>query len=186
MIITILLISSYQECSHNSNTCSYPFQENIIQNNCNFNIIRINRKDILCNDYGINKKYCHHFSLPNEFIISKEMGINYKENINITPYAMWETDDYSYKKKVADFYYTFTCSNDDNFPKLIINIIPKKEFDKSFRQEIFEFIYLICLLLVVCLILALICPSTHNTNDNFWLGYSMSNFNIYKRIVYCE
>ena len=153
MIFITAFLISHQECFHNS-FCRFPLRENIIQNNCNFNIIRINRKDLLCSDYGINKRYCNDYSLPYEFIIIKEMGVNNKENIIIKPYAIWETNDYNYKIKVADFYYTFTCSNLDNFPKLILNIVPKKEFDKSFQQEIFEFIYLISFLLVICIILA--------------------------------
>uniref|UniRef100_A0A6C0AZK5 Uncharacterized protein n=1 Tax=viral metagenome TaxID=1070528 RepID=A0A6C0AZK5_9ZZZZ len=186
IFITIFLIS-HQECSQNSNICSYPFHENIIQNDCNFDIIRINRNDLLCSDYGRNKKYCNHYSLPYEFTITKEIGANNKENIIIKPYAMWETNDFNYKIKVADLYYTFTCSNLDNFPKLILNIVPKKEFDKSFQQEIFEFISLICLILFIYVILTFTFASISNTNDNFWLGYTLANSqNNYKRRTYCE
>ena len=184
MILLTILILSHQECSHNS-LCLV--RENIIQNNCNFNIIRFNKNELLCSDYGINKKYCNHYSLPNEFTITKEIGVNKKENIIIKPYALWETNDINFKIKVADFYYTFTCSNKDNFPKLILNIVPKKEFDKSFKQEIFEVLYLISLVLIICVILALLCSYKPNTNDNFWLGYIIGNsYNKYNITKYCE
>ena len=100
---------------------------------------------------------------------------------------MWETNDINFKIKVADFYYRFTCNTRDNSPKLILNIVPKKNFDKSFQQEIFEFLYLICLLLIICVILVIMCPCNYNTNDNFWFGYTIGNSqNNYNRRTYCE
>ena len=35
------------------------FRENNIQNSCIFKIIRFNRNNIMCSDYGLNKKYCN-------------------------------------------------------------------------------------------------------------------------------
>ena len=167
MMITILLLSSFQECYHNSNT-HHPFQENIIENNCNFNIIRINKKDLLCSDYGINKKYCNHYLLPYEFIISKEIGVNNKENIIIKPYAMWETNQINYNIKLADFYYTFTCSKDDNFPKLILNIVPKKEFDNSIYEGIF---YLLIKIIIIFISSLLFNYFNLFNSDIIWLCY---------------
>jgi len=185
IFITIFMIS-HQECSHNS-FCPFPLRENIIQNNCNFDIIRISKTELLCSDYGINKQYCNHYSLPQEFTVTKEFGVNNKENIIIKPYALWETDDRNYKKKVADFYYTFTCSNLDNFPKLILNIVPKKEFDKSLSQELYDFILIIIFLLTFAVMLGLFCPCCINSKDNFWLGYTIGNSNNnYIRRTYCE
>tara|TARA_A100001015_G_C14735695_1_gene611653 strand:+ start:17 stop:589 length:573 start_codon:yes stop_codon:yes gene_type:complete len=189
IFITIFLIS-HKECSQNSNSCRYPITENIIENDCNFDIIRINRNHLLCSDYGKNKEYCNHYSLPHEFIITKEIGVNNKENINIKPYAIWETNDKSYKIKVADFYYIFTCNSKDNLPKLILNIVPKKNFDKSILQELYEFILFICLLLFICVILAFMSPcigSNHSTNNNYWLDYTMgTSQNNYNRRTYSE
>ena len=50
-------------------------RENYIENTCNFNIIRLNYNDVLCNDYGRYKKYCLYDYLPDEFIIKKEIGV---------------------------------------------------------------------------------------------------------------
>ena len=187
MILLTLFTISYQECSQN-NFGDYILQKNIINNNCSFDIIRINRLDVLCNDYGVNKKYCNHFSLPNEFIVIKELGVNSKENIIIKPYAMWITDDKFYKKKIADFHYTYKCSSNNNIPVLIINIIPRKEFDKSFKQEIFEFIFIICLLVFIILIFELICPCLLHNDDNFYSGYTIGSFNskYHSERIYCE
>ena len=186
MIFLTLITLSQKECYHDS-LCSFPIRKNIIQNNCNFNKINFNSNELLCSDYGINKKYCNSYSLPYKFTITKEFGVNNKENIIIKPYALWETDDIYFKKKVANFYYRFTCSSKDNLPKLILNIVPEKEFDKSFLQEVYELIYFICFLLVIITLLILIYPYNPNTNNNYWLGYSIGNSqNNHIRRIYCE
>ena len=101
---------------------SDDLRENLVQNSCNFNIIRFNKKDIMCTDYGFNKKYCNNYYLPYEFTITKELGLNHKVNYNIEPKAIFE--DYSNQKTIlANIYYTFTCSHEDNEPKLLLNIV---------------------------------------------------------------
>ena len=42
---------------------------NSITNKCKFDILRIDSKDVLCQDYGYNKKYCNSKYIPDEFII---------------------------------------------------------------------------------------------------------------------
>lgn len=171
-----------------SNVYSLNIQDNIIQNTCNFNIIRIDKNDLECIDYGINKKYCNHNSLPNEFIITKEIGINNKENIIIKPYAMWIIIRENEKKKIADFYYTFTCNNIDNIPKLVLNIFPKKEFDLSMYEDVIVVIFVIILIFIFLLLFALICPCMLN-NNNFWTGYIIGNLftnESTRKKIYCE
>ena len=128
----------------------YPddLKENLVQNSCNFNIIRFSRKDIMCSDYGLNKKYCNSYYLPYEFTIAKEFGLNHKVNYNIEPKAIFE--DYSNQKTIlANIYYTFTCSHEDNEPKLILNIVPIK--DESLLEEIVILSYIISFALCICM-----------------------------------
>jgi len=128
----------------------YPddLRENIIQNSCFFNIIRFNKKDIMCSDYGLNKKYCNSYYLPYEFAITKEFGLNHKVNYNIDPKAVFE--DYSNQKTIlANIYYTFTCSYEDNEPKLLLNIVPTN--DESLLEEIVTLSYMISFALCICM-----------------------------------
>ena len=127
---------------------SHDLREDSIQNSCNFNIIRFNRNTIMCSDYGLNKKYCNSYYLPYEFTIAKEFGLNHKVNYNIEPKAIFE--DYSNQKTIlANIYYTFTCSHEDNEPKLILNIVPIK--DESLLEEIVILSYIISFALCICM-----------------------------------
>ena len=128
----------------------YPddLRENIVQNSCFFNIIRFNRKDIMCTDYGLNKKYCNSYYLPYEFAVTKEFGSNHKVNYNIEPKAIFE--DYSNQKTIlANIYYTFTCSYEDNEPRLLLNIVPIN--DESLLEEIVSLSYMISFALCICI-----------------------------------
>ena len=128
----------------------YPddLRENIVQNSCFFNIIRFNNKDIMCSDYGINKKYCNSYYLPYEFTVAKEFGLDNKLNYNIEPKAIFE--DYSNQKTIlANIYYTFTCSYEDNEPKLLLNIVPTN--DESLLEEIVTLSYMISFALCICI-----------------------------------
>ena len=128
----------------------YPddLKENLVQNTCIFNIIRFNKNTIMCSDYGLNKKYCNSYYLPYEFAIAKEFGLGHKVNYNIEPKAIFE--DYSNQKTIlANIYYTFTCSHEDNEPKLILNIVPIK--DESLLEEIVILSYIISFALCICM-----------------------------------
>tara|TARA_B100000575_G_C22526224_1_gene340071 strand:+ start:18 stop:458 length:441 start_codon:yes stop_codon:yes gene_type:complete len=127
---------------------SDDLREDSIQNSCNFNIIRFNRNTIMCSDYGLNKKYCNSYYLPYEFTIAKEFGLNHKVNYNIEPKAIFE--DYSNQKTIlANIYYTFTCSHEDNEPKLILNIVPTT--DQTFIEEFVTLSYMISFALCICM-----------------------------------
>tara|TARA_Y100000816_G_C26079306_1_gene568617 strand:+ start:67 stop:609 length:543 start_codon:yes stop_codon:yes gene_type:complete len=168
----------------------YPadIKENSITNTCDFKILRFQKKDIMCIDYGLNKKYCNHYSLPYEFHIYNEIGINNKENIIIKPHALYE--EYSnYKTKIATFYYTFTCSHLDNEPKLLLNIVPEFNYDKSLTIQFYELISTLFTIFTLLFIIVLICPCLANANlrnssFGFSSGYILGNYN--NPIIYCE
>ncbi len=142
--VTLITIAHY----------SINMDENIIENNCNFNIVRFGRNDIMCSDYGFNKKYCKTDYLPHEFIITKEHGLNYNLNYNIEPKAIFQK--YSVKNTVlANIYYRFTCSNEDNEPKLILNIVPLN--DISFTQECVDIYFLICCIICSYIFIVYLC-----------------------------
>ena len=52
---------------------------NSISNKCKFDVLRIDSKDILCQDYGYNKVYCNSKYIPDEFIIYNENSIQGKK-----------------------------------------------------------------------------------------------------------
>lgn len=162
--------------------------KHIIDNECNFDILRIKQKKVLCNDYGVYSKYCNHYSLPNEFIIYNEKGLNGKE-IKIKPSAMWEETDNG-KKKVADFYYTFKCHKGDKEPAVILNIVPSPGYDINPMYKVILFVVLITLV-VYC---TCCCNydddyySRNNSGNDFLIGYllgSNTNNSNYSR-TYCE
>lgn len=127
---------------------SQDLREDSIQNSCIFKIIRFNRNTIMCADYGLNKKYCNTYYLPYEFSVTKEFGLNHKVNYNIEPKAVFE--DYSNQKTIlANIYYTFTCSHEDNEPKLLLNIVPIK--DESMLEEFVTLSYMISFTLCICM-----------------------------------
>ena len=102
----------------------------------------------MCTDYGLNKKYCDSFYLSHEFVVTKELGLAYKVNYNIEPKAVFE--DYNNQKTIlANIYYTFTCSYEDNEPKLLVNIVPIK--DELFLDEIVTLSYMISFALCICM-----------------------------------
>ena len=128
----------------------YPddLRENLVQNSCIFKIIRFNRNTIMCADYGLYKKYCNIYYLPHEFTVAKEFGLNHKVNYNIEPKAIFEY--YSNQKTIlANIYYTFTCSHEDNEPKLLLNIVPTN--DQTFLEEIVTLSYMILFALCICI-----------------------------------
>ena len=159
-----------------------------IDNQCNFDVLRIKHTKVSCNDYGVYSKYCNHYSLPNEFIIYNEKGLNGKE-IKIKPSAMWEETDNG-KKKVADFYYTFKCHKGDKEPDVILNIVPTPGYDINPIYKVILFVVLISLV-VYC---TCCCNydddyySRNNSGNDFWIGYllgSNTNNSNYSR-TYCE
>ena len=159
-------------------------RENVIQNNCDFDILRIKKSEVMCADYGKHVKYCNHYSQPEEFLIYNENSINGK-NIVIKPYAIWEENYYN-KEKKAEFYYTFTCDKRDNFPKLIQKIYPMPGHDNN------PFIlFIVFIILIICIYL--ICPlnnSRHMNNsgisNNFFLGYVLGNRDYETRRIYTD
>jgi hypothetical protein len=50
----------------------YPadIRENVLTNNCDFDILRFQRNEIMCIDYGIHKKFCNHYALNKEFLVT--------------------------------------------------------------------------------------------------------------------
>tara|TARA_E500000178_G_scaffold319611_1_gene342056 strand:+ start:383 stop:859 length:477 start_codon:yes stop_codon:yes gene_type:complete len=129
--------------------------ENSIKNECKFDILRINSKDVLCQDFGYNKQFCNSKYIPDEFIIYNENSIK-KKNIVIRPRAIWHTPT---KIKMMNFYFSFTCGN-DNFPRLLLYIIPTPEFDYNFFENIkrflFETVILIAFILIIIIIIELL------------------------------
>lgn len=128
----------------------YPddLRENLVQNSCFFNIIRFNKNTIMCSDYGLNKKYCNSYYLPYEFSVAKEFGLDNKVNYNIEPKAIFQY--YNNQKTIlANIYYTFTCSHEDNEPKLLLNIVPIN--DQTFLEEFVTLCYMISFALCICI-----------------------------------
>ena len=114
----------------------YPndLRENSITNDCEFNIIRFNYKKVLCNDYGLNKKFCNNYYLPYEFSVIKELGIKNNINYNIEPKIIVQ-EYLGYKIILANIYYTFLCSIEDNEPQLLVTIVPTLNNDKPLLEE---------------------------------------------------
>jgi hypothetical protein len=134
---------------------------NVINNNCDFDIIRIKKEHIMCNDLGIYKKYCNSRYQPEEFIIYNEKTVN-KKQITIKPYNLIISTNY-YKKEIAKYYYYFTCNNADNYPRLIQHIIPNARYDVSLIYDLLIILVILIILIVLLVYLNII--------NYFWIGY---------------
>lgn len=137
---------------------------NKISNTCMFDKVRILRKDVNCVDFGINKNYCNHYSLPDEFIVTRELSLM-GSHYDISPKAMYTGK----HKKVANFYYSFSCSYMEDVPRLELNIVPREQFDLSTGEEIVQFFIGLIVLLIILLIIGLACPCL--IQDGFLLGF---------------
>ena len=177
--------------------CEHPahIKQNKINNNCEFNIIRIKKLDIICYDFGINKNYCDHYSIPDEIIVVKEKGL-FNNNIIIKPNSMYE-EFINNKFLIANFYYSFVCNKYELEPRLELNIVPRKKYDMSLKDELYHILIIFCLLLFAILFLALFCPCLFNNNINnninnnrFYNGLIIGiiiSYNIMLiRCIYCE
>jgi len=165
--------------------------QNQIENTCNFEKIRIPKEDIKCIDAGQYTKYCKHYSLPNEFIVTKEKGIGNNDNIIIKPEGIFtETD--NNKEKIAEFTYKFQCYefiNPEglsfaNGPFLQLIIYPKDD-----SNPIWSLLILI-LIIFLMFILSGYCDllDEGRTNNDFRWGYILgsSNGQHSRRRTYCE
>jgi len=121
---------------------SYNFRHNIINNECIFNKKYLQPRNVLCIDYGLNKKYC-----DNNLIEEYEINLIDKE-ITIKPYSLYEKSIlYNKKYKIADIYYYYSCS--DNSSTLISGIYPEMQYDKHILIEILETISNLLILILL-------------------------------------
>lgn len=150
-------------------------RQNEIKDDCNFEKIRIPITDVTCEDLGFHKKYCNHYSLPKEFVISKELSYN-GNHYDISPKAMYDSHA---NRKVANFYYNFNCDKEGG-PKLELNIVPRNGYDKDPKQEFIEFIF-VCVLI---LLIVAICPCI--SCEGFLLGLIFGCITKDNRGYYCK
>jgi hypothetical protein len=158
----------------------YPY-ENVLTNTCEFDTIRLKRYQVICVDYGLNKKYCGLQALKKEFLITMEQGVNGK-NIVIKPSALW-MEYHSNIIKLAKFYYSFTCNNEDNEPKLLLNIVPNSYYDKSLNTEFIDFMFVFSMMLTIYIIFKSVCPLMLPNNAficGLFMGYLFVQYNTYK------
>lgn len=104
----------------------YIYKENIVDSNCDFQILRFNRNQVKCHNTGQYEKYCNHYAIPNEFKVMKEVGIGNQYVYTFKPQAIY-TEIHNSKHKNASFYYKFTCDNKNNNPKLELTIYPTSD-----------------------------------------------------------
>tara|TARA_B100000963_G_scaffold202965_1_gene176756 strand:- start:161 stop:703 length:543 start_codon:yes stop_codon:yes gene_type:complete len=155
----------------------FPLRENIIENTCNFQIIRFNKNDVTCVDYGMNVNYCHHHIIPDEFIIHNEVGVNNKKNFIIKPYSVWSQSNIN--QKVLDFHYVFRCDGKYNEPSLLVNIVPTSEYDRNSKRQFIEVMYLL-MALAVSVSLINICFTNLIENNSLHRRYNYKSNRIHR------
>ena len=174
MLQSLMFIMSY-----------YPadIRENVLTNTCEFDVLRFKRNDIMCVDYGINKKYCNYNALNREFLVSLEQGVN-EQNIVIQPSALWIAFN-EHPVKIANFYYNFNCNNDNNETKLLLNIVPVTNHDKSLETEVIDAMFIISILISLYIVLKSSCPVFIDNRflSGIILCYLSLQYTIYK--IYC-
>ena len=144
--------------------------EHSITNECDFNVIRFKKNTVKCIDNGVYAKLCNHYSLPDEFKVIKEKGLNNIDHFEFEPKRMIrEIGDN--KKIMAEFEYDFICKK--NQPaKLELNIYPKPNYDLSPGQEIAQMLIVIILVITFIIIcgtstksILLLHMLTHDSNS---------------------
>ena len=175
-IFVYLLLMSYNS---KADIISANINQDIIENTCIFNVIRIKREDVMCIDYGIHKKFCNHFSLPHEFVISSERAVNNIKKIVIKPnklYLQFAND----IQAIANLHYKFMCSAKDNEPHLTLYIVPTKGHDKTFNEELGEISFMIIIISLIWFCILCVCPficDYHSYFSNFMAGYMIAKVN---------
>ena len=144
---------------------SNKYHKNEVRNTCEFNTIRFNREDVNCLDMGQHVSYCNNRNLPQEFVVTKELGIGNKEIITIKPEAMWEEVDNT-RFKMANFQYNFYCDNQDNEPQLMLNILPTTRYDISLKSQVIGTIVMLVLGFLLIFIISAICPCVLDDDDD--------------------
>lgn len=148
---------------------SYPIQmrENVIRNDCEFEIVRFKKDDADCLDYGKNARYCNHYTMPNEYVVTKEKGINLKEVFTIKPDGLYRKTDYN-TLKLADFYYDFTCNRIDNEARLLLTIVPVNDNFAFISCLYFGLLLLFMIIMIMMIILG-------NEKKTIFNGYIYEN-----------
>ena len=85
---------------------SFITNDNYINSDCEFDIIRLNKNQIKGIDSGVNKKYCNHYKFPNEIKITKERGIGLNDKFIFSPQAMYEEKDDKVYKSMSIVFHT--------------------------------------------------------------------------------
>ena len=154
-------------------------KEDIVNSDCDFQVLRFRKNEVKCYDMGKHEKYCDHYSIPHEFKVTKEIGIGNQDVFTFTPHAMY-TETSNSKTKIASFYYRFTCNKQTNNPKLQLIIYPTTDVSPVVALIMF---------LVIVFILGLLfsmCPND-SKNDGFLLGYALGGgFSSSNKRTYCE
>ena len=140
----ILLTLATNQCTN---------KENVIDSNCDFQILRFNRNQVKCHDTGQYKKYCNHYAIPNEFQVMKKVGIGNQYVYTFKPQAIY-TESHNNKHKKASFYYKFTCDNKNNNPKLELTIYPTSDDNQVVTLvAVITLLVLVCILVSMCIII---------------------------------
>ena len=147
----------------------YSYKENIINNNCEFQILRIAKNEVKCYDTGKYVKYCNHYAIPTEFQIIKEIGIGNKEILTFKPQGIY-TETENTKQKDASFYYKFTCNNENNIPNLELIIYPSSDVN-----PITNVFTIILIIIFICIIFVYFSDDNSRNNNDFALGYLIGN-----------
>ena len=162
-----------------TNQCTY--KENIVTNNCDFQILRFNRNQVKCHDTGQYEKYCNHYAIPNEFQVMKEVGIGNQDVYTFKPQAIY-TESHNSKRKDASFYYKFTCDNKNNNPNLELTIYPTSDVN-----PVVTLIVVIIIFVLVCMLIGMCTDNNSRNNNDFALGYIIGNLGSNSnRRTYCE
>ena len=177
-IIILLFIYNGQAVTYHDDPVDL---ENNIDNNCDFNIIRIKKQHVICSDKGIYNKYCHHYAIPEEITINKEIGLGNKEIYTIKPTTMFHEISNGRKSVLAKFSYDFTCNRKDNNPQLLMKIYPHK--DNSPHDNFVEAIVSLIIIIILLIMIICICP---NIMSDFWLGYIIGSNSNNRERIYCE
>ena len=147
---------------------SYPIEmrENVIRNDCEFEIIRFKKRDLDCMDYGKNVEYCNYYGMYDEYVVTKEKGINLKPVFTIKPDSLYERSNY-HKIKLADFYYEFSCNSEDNEAKLLLTIVPVNDY-----SAFISCLYFIGLLIFIMSTMTIISNETNKLQKVYIYQYN--------------
>ena len=121
------------------------FLENQINNKCSFEILKINKTEVICKDIGKSIKLCDSILFPKELTFFNVAGP--KKTIILYPDIIYMNQNHkkNLNNELAKIYFSFKCIN-NNSPKITLYVAPNPKYDNDPELNLYTSILLVLFL----------------------------------------